>query len=105
MTLVRNTFYIIPCICTLKEQNISAFLVAFYAILPFHALDHVGISVALLKGMENILSNASASSSDDNLNSIMVVVTVMNVSPAHLANLNEPVILRLKHLKVRDHKP
>jgi len=61
--------------------------------------DTVGMSVALLKGIENILSNSTQSSSGDKLNSIIVVVTVINVSPQHLANLKEPVVLRFKHLK------
>ena len=62
------------------------------------------MSVALLKGIENILSNSTQSSGGDKLNSIIVVVTVINVSPQHLANLKEPVVLRFKHLKVRDLK-
>lgn len=60
-------------------------------------LDEVGIYLAVLKGMESILPN---SSSRDNLNSAIVIATVINVSPEHLANLKEPVILRFRHLKV-----
>ncbi|CAH3137455.1 unnamed protein product, partial [Porites lobata] len=63
--------------------------------------DTVGISVALLKGVKNILSNDTVgeSSSDNRLNSIIFVVTVINVSPRHLAKLNEPVVLRFQHLR------
>ena len=61
--------------------------------------------MALLKGMENILANATSSSSNDNLNSIIVIVTVINVNPKHLASLRDPVILRFKHLKVRHLQP
>ena len=60
-------------------------------------LDTVGIYLAVLNGMESILPN---SSSRDNLNSAIIMATVINVSPEHLANLKEPVILRFKHLKV-----
>ena len=71
--------------------------------MPFVViLDTVGISLALLKGMENILPNSPSNSRGDNLNSAIIVATVINVSPEHLANLKEPVILRFKHLKVRD---
>ncbi|KAK2567536.1 Matrilin-2 [Acropora cervicornis] len=59
--------------------------------------DSVGIYLAVLNGMESILPN---SSSRDNLNSAIIMATVINVSPEHLANLKEPVILRFKHLKV-----
>ncbi|XP_068731169.1 adhesion G protein-coupled receptor E2-like isoform X1 [Montipora capricornis] len=71
-----------------------------------HNNDTVGISLALLKGMENILSHSSSNSRGDNLNSAIIVATVINVSPEHLANLKEPVILRFKHLKkdARQHK-
>ena len=60
-------------------------------------LDSVGIYLAVLNGMESILPN---SSSRDNLNSAIIMATVINVSPEHLANLKEPVILRFNHLKV-----
>ena len=60
-------------------------------------LDSVGIYLAVLNGMESILPN---SSSRDNLNSTIIMATVINVSPEHLANLKEPVILRFNHLKV-----
>ncbi|XP_067018681.1 adhesion G protein-coupled receptor E2-like isoform X4 [Acropora muricata] len=65
--------------------------------------DSVGIYLAVLNGMESILPN---SSSRDNLNSAIIMATVINVSPEHLANLKEPVILRFKHLKkdVHQHK-
>lgn len=36
-----------------------------------------------------------------NLNSIIVIVMVTNVDSKHLANLEEPVILRFEHLKVK----
>ncbi|PFX17359.1 EGF-like module-containing mucin-like hormone receptor-like 1 [Stylophora pistillata] len=63
--------------------------------------DSVGISVALLKGMANVLSNGSSDgrSGSNDLNSIIVIVMVTNVNPDHLANLKEPVVLRFEHLK------
>ncbi|XP_078349353.1 uncharacterized protein LOC144634311 isoform X2 [Oculina patagonica] len=69
--------------------------------------DTVGISVALLKGMRNVLPNdtSTGSSNGNNLNSIIVIVMVTNVDRKYLANLKEPVILRFEHLKRDSHKP